>query len=427
MTPYDPSPATPMRRRMTIALMIVVALLCGPLAFTPAHAATSSVSGRVIDSAGVPIKGAWVNVWSRNAEDATYYYEDELGTWTDATGRFAIDLEPGTYKFAFEGDEQHVAEYYDDKTTFKSATPVVIEDDPISLVDAELELLPSVQGKVTAENGSPVSYGYVVAYRQHPERGWVSAGYTDTDQAGHYSLPIETGTYRIGFFDEDDEYVREYWKNAPTVGQAHDVIVGVDGAAGVDAELAARPVVPIGRAVNVFRPQVDGFVAVKQTLLSQDGSWKTDPTWIPDAVQTTRQWLRNGVAIPGATGATYQVVPSDVGSTLSVLVTGFGRGLEAQTVGSAPTGVVKWNSKVTASSKPGKKKARLTIRPTSFGGKPTGTVTIKLRNKVVKTVWLKNGRATVTLKLKRKQKYDLFYNGSSTIHPSRSPLFVKIK
>lgn len=318
-------------------------------------------------------------------------------------------------------------EYYDDKTTFKTATPVVVEDAPMSLVDVELELLPSVKGAVTADDGSTIPYGYVIAYRQHTEYGWIAGGFADTDRDGNYVLPLEAGTYRIGFFDEDDRYVREYWDDAPTVEQAHDVTVGIDGVTGVDAELTARPVVPIGKAVNAFLPQVDGFVAVKQILRSNDGSWKTDPVWIRDAVQTTRQWLRNGVAIPGATGQTYQVLPSDVGSAFSVRVTGFGPGVEAQTVTSAATGVAKWNSKVTASSKPGKKKAKLTIRPTSYGGKATGTVTIKLRKKVVKTVRLKNGKATVTLKLKRKQKYDLFYNGSSTIHASRSPLFVKIK
>ncbi|MET0767845.1 MAG: hypothetical protein ABWY50_09390, partial [Aeromicrobium sp.] len=296
-----------------------------------------------------------------------------------------------------------------------------------ALDDAELELLPTVRGTVTADGGAPLGWGYVVAFQHDAEFGWDEIDDASTDRFGHYVLPLEPGTYRLGFFDGEDDLVPEYWEDAPSLEQGQDVTVGVEGVTGIDAQLTPRPVVPWGKAVNAIRPQVQGFVAVKQILASNDGMWKTDPVTIQGAVVTSRQWLRNGVPIPGATGQQHQVTQADLGSTLSVRVTGSGHRLEPQTVDSAPSGVVRWNSKVTASSKPGRKKATLTIAPTSYGGKPTGTVTIKLRNKAVRTVRLRNGKARVTLKLKRKQKYDLFYNGSATIHASRAPLFVKIK
>ena len=138
--------------------------------------------------------------------------------------------------------------------------------------------------------------------------------------------------------------------------------------------------------------------------------------------------LRRGLGFGAGIDKLPAGAPTDVGSTFTIRVTGSGPGLESQSVDSAASAPAKWNSKVTARSRPGKKKATITIRPVSYGpAKPTGSVTIKLRNKTIKTVRLKNGQAVVTIRMKRKQKLDIFYNGSSTTHASRAPLFVRIK
>ena len=48
---------------------------------------------------------------------------------------------------------------------------------------------------------------------------------------------------------------------------------------------------------------------------------------------TTYQWLRNGVAIPGATDVDYEVVAADVGKSISLRATGTARGLRPGDLG----------------------------------------------------------------------------------------------
>ena len=62
--------------------------------------------------------------------------------------------------------------------------------------------------------------------------------------------------------------------------------------------------------------QVSGTGKVGTTLTS------TMPTWSLTDVSSTRQWLRNNVAISGATDTTYAVRPTDVGATITLKVTG---------------------------------------------------------------------------------------------------------
>jgi len=63
-------------------------------------------------------------------------------------------------------------------------------------------------------------------------------------------------------------------------------------------------------------PMITGTAQVGQVLTANPGTWTPAPTTF------SYQWLRNGVAIAGATGATYTPVAADVGTTLTVRVTG---------------------------------------------------------------------------------------------------------
>lgn len=60
-------------------------------------------------------------------------------------------------------------------------------------------------------------------------------------------------------------------------------------------------------------PTVSGLAQTDEILTVNPGTWK-------DGVTLSYQWLRNSVAIPGATLSNYLVVPSDVGSKISVKV-----------------------------------------------------------------------------------------------------------
>ncbi|OUE10201.1 hypothetical protein CMsap09_14735 [Clavibacter michiganensis] len=60
-------------------------------------------------------------------------------------------------------------------------------------------------------------------------------------------------------------------------------------------------------------------------------------TWEPKPVALSYQWNRNGNAIPGATDATYTVVPADAGTQITISVTGAKTGFTSVTKTSAAT------------------------------------------------------------------------------------------
>jgi hypothetical protein len=83
---------------------------------------------------------------------------------------------------------------------------------------------------------------------------------------------------------------------------------------------AAAPGAP---PVNTVLPVVTGQTAVGATLTSSVGAWQNAPT------AYARQWRRDAVDIPGATGVTYVLVPADLGAMISVQV------VASNTLGSA--------------------------------------------------------------------------------------------
>src|SRR5699024_1056255 len=78
-------------------------------------------------------------------------------------------------------------------------------------------------------------------------------------------------------------------------------------------------------------PTISGTVAVGNTLTAKPGTWKPAP------VTLKYQWKRGGSNISGATAATYKVTNSDVGSKITVAVTGSKSGYTTVTKTSAAT------------------------------------------------------------------------------------------
>ncbi|UXS01639.1 hypothetical protein [Agrobacterium tumefaciens] len=70
----------------------------------------------------------------------------------------------------------------------------------------------------------------------------------------------------------------------------------------------------IGSPANSVAPAITGTARVGQTLTSTTGTWSGSPTY-------ARQWFAAGVAISGATGATYVPVVGDIGKVITVRVT----------------------------------------------------------------------------------------------------------
>lgn len=70
------------------------------------------------------------------------------------------------------------------------------------------------------------------------------------------------------------------------------------------------------KPANTVLPTITGTPTVGQTLTSTTGTWTGKPTPV-----FARQWNRDGVAISGATAATYLLAVADVGAVITVTVT----------------------------------------------------------------------------------------------------------
>jgi hypothetical protein len=164
---------------------------------------------------------------------------------------------------------------------------------------------------------------------------------------------------------------------------------------------------------TAIAPTVTGTPKVGQTLTASGA------TFTPSPSSTTYRWLRDGVAITGATDATYRLVAADAGHRLSVEATGTRVGYAARAVTSTPTDVVvatagtdgggttkpDGTAKATASAVVKvkvlkKRKARVTVRVTADGTPATGgTVTVKKGAKTLASgVKVTGGKAVVTVK-----------------------------
>ncbi|GAA2986420.1 hypothetical protein JOD63_002278 [Microbacterium terrae] len=88
------------------------------------------------------------------------------------------------------------------------------------------------------------------------------------------------------------------------------------------------------KVIMTATPTISGTAAVGSTLTAKSGTWTRGTAF-------SYQWLRNGVAISGATSATFRARPADAYAKISVKVTGKLSGHATATKTSASTAAVK--------------------------------------------------------------------------------------
>lgn len=91
-------------------------------------------------------------------------------------------------------------------------------------------------------------------------------------------------------------------------------------------------------------PKISGTATVGKTLKVTRGTWTKSTT-------LSQQWLRNGKAIPKATGTSYKLTTADAGKRISVRVTGKKSGYTSLAKTSARTAAVKAAPKPKAAAK----------------------------------------------------------------------------
>lgn len=114
--------------------------------------------------------------------------------------------------------------------------------------------------------------------------------------------------------------------------------LGSNAAAG-SWKVASHPRAMTVRSLgNRTAPAISGTARVGGTLTAKPGAWGPTP------VTVTRQWLRNGTAIAGATGASYRLAPADLGARIAVRESaakpGFARASRVSSAQSVAKGVL---------------------------------------------------------------------------------------
>ena len=297
----------------------VLAVLVGCIAslvLTSAAAAsiTGSISGTVTSACACedfsPLMGIEVTVYEDNAKQIPVAFAT-----TGAHGEYTVEgLPGGEYKvefFAgFEINQNFLTQFYKNKSSFAEAEPVkVVIAGPAQSekIDAEMQPGGEIEGTVTdASTHKVLPNALVVALG--PGEAVDDAAITEA--SGRYVMTaLVPGSYRIGFAASG--YVTQYYSNQPSFALAN-LVTASQGITVPGIDAALMPKAPI----NTVAPVVSGTPAVGQTLSCTTGSWTGTPT-----PTFTYSWLRDGVAIPGATTDIYPVQALDQGNGLTCKIT----------------------------------------------------------------------------------------------------------
>ncbi|MEP6479878.1 MAG: 5'-nucleotidase C-terminal domain-containing protein, partial [Rhodoglobus sp.] len=104
---------------------------------------------------------------------------------------------------------------------------------------------------------------------------------------------------------------------------------------GTTTTVALTVTIPVLPIESVTAPTISGQPRVGKTLTATGGTWSVpNPT-------LTYQWSRNGVAVDGATAASYLLTTADAGAAITVTVTASADGFSDGTATSAATVVKK--------------------------------------------------------------------------------------
>ena len=175
--------------------------------------------------------------------------------------------------------------------------------------------------------------GYASAVRSSPSVRVQAGALTATP------TPTITGTAKVtnvvtavaGNWDSGTKLTYQWVRDGSPISGATDVrytLTTADALAALSVQVtgtkpgyssvtrsSASTVVALGTFVSTPAPTVFGTFLVGSTLTS------TVPAW-DSGVALTMQWLRNGVAIPNATGSSYVLTADDQGTYISLQVTG---------------------------------------------------------------------------------------------------------
>ena len=166
-----------------------------------------------------------------------------------------------------------------------------------------------------------------------------------------------------------------------------------------------------GTFASTRAPAITGTALLGRQLTLDPGSWA--PTG-----DVAVQWLRNGVAVPHATGTTYSLTASDVAARISATTTITRAGYTAATASATPTSVVQSTASVTAAVRRGRHRDFLDVAVGAAGvPSVTGDVTALRRGVVIGQGALRRGVVHLALPdvPSGSRLFRIRYDGSPTV------------
>ena len=286
--------------------------ITGKNAVIAAIPTAAEISGKVTDPVGDDLDSVSVGAFKQSGSS----YELVNWSMSDGDGNYTIPgLAAGSYRLGFsdygtgasfapsEGFDFRV-EYWNNKSTLATSDAIAVATgSTVTGKDAQLAYVGSLLDLTWA---TPT-----IAGTQTP-------GQTLSAVPGAWGPSPVTFTYQwqsdgVDIFGKTSSV---YPVTAVDLGHVLSVSVTGTKAGYTPVTKTSLATPPITGVLTAPVPTITGTGAVGQTLTAVPGAWGPAP------VELSYQWLRNGEAVSGETGATYALTSDDAGKTITVTVTG---------------------------------------------------------------------------------------------------------
>jgi hypothetical protein len=186
-------------------------------------------------------------------------------------------------------------------------------------------------------SGGTMSVEHVAVYRSDPPApsiptitGTAAAGSTLVAASGR-EVPV-TYQWRADGAAVAGATGSSFTIPGTAIGKRISVTVSASDGSDAATSLPTAPVT--AGTLGAVTPTLSGTARIGSTLTAAPG------TWTPSPVTLTYRWKANGVDIPGATGRTLKIAKTQLGTRITVTVTGSKLGFTSAQRTSAPSAIV---------------------------------------------------------------------------------------
>ena len=170
---------------------------------------------------------------------------------------------------------------------------------------------------------------------------------------------------------------------------------------------------PVGQGTMTLSepPTITGSAHPGQTLTLEHGAPR------PRDAEVSVQWLRDGIAVAGATRSTYKLGKADLGHRVTAQISARRAGYRNLVTKAPPTGTVRSLPKVTTTTKKTKRTVDLTVNVTAPDVSGVdGVVGVRRGTALLKTVRVTDGVGRTTIRLPSGlSRLRVYYRGTNTV------------